>query len=319
MRNKKVCAEDRKAVLKFEALTLDCKPMVDGYFYRWGEGSCQHSFVNLFCMQEKYGDLICERDGFLFVLRQGKCTDEECVCLLPMGERKELRRAVERLLEYAHAQNRRLRLETVTRSGRDLLLSLFPDVFTAEESRDYAEYIYSREKLALLPGHELACKRHDVNTFFRDYGDRAVIAPLREEEIGEILAFQKRWLEEKERGVEDVQLECENAAIRRGLAHFEELNLRGVTVRVGGELMGYAYGAPLNDDCFDVIIEKGDRSIPDVYRVLNRELVRLCCGEYDFINREEDVGVPGLRRAKLSYRPDKLLEKFIVKETTEHE
>lgn len=306
-------------MLKFEELTLNHKAVVDDYFYRWGEGSCQHSFVSLYCMQEKYGDLICERDGFLFVLRSRRCTDSQCVCLLPMGDRNHLGEAVSHLLDFAHGRGQRLRLETITRSARDHLLALFPGRFTAEESRDYAEYIFTREKLAQLPGHELSSKRHDISTFFRDYGDRAEIAPLRPEEIGEVLAFQRRWLEEKQRGAEDVQLECEDAAIRRGLAHFGELQLRGITVRIGGELMGYAYGAPLSQDCFDVIIEKGDRSVPDVYRVLNRELVRLCCGDFAFINREEDVGVPGLRRAKLSYRPDILLEKFIVKETTEHE
>ena len=76
------------------------------------------------------------------------------------------------------------------------------------------------------------------------------------------------------------------------------------------------YGVPLSDDYYDVIIEKGDRRISDIYRVLNRELVRMCCQNFSWINREEDVGVEGLRKAKLSYKPDRLIEKYLVTEVT---
>ena len=160
----------------------------------------------------------------------------------------------------------------------------------------------------------MASKRHDINTFFRDYGSRTRIERIRPEHITPIRAFQKAWLEAKIHGQEDVQLECENLAIQRGLDHFEALGLSGIVVLIDDALVGYAYGAPLSGDCYDVLIEKGDRRYPDIYRVLNRDLVRLCCGDYAWINREEDVGVPGLRKAKLSYKPDQLLEKFIARE-----
>ena len=81
-----------------------------------------------------------------------------------------------------------------------------------------------------------------------------------------------------------------------------------------GKLAGYAYGARLSDDCYDVMIEKGDRSAPDIYKILNRDLVRLCCEGVGWINREEDLGVEGLRRAKLSYKPDRLIRKFSVRQ-----
>ena len=139
------------------------------------------------------------------------------------------------------------------------------------------------------------------------------------EHLDSVRSFQREWLEEKEHGEEDVQLELENEAIQRGLGCFEALGLSGICVYIDGKLRGYAYGAPLSADCYDVMIEKGDRCIPDIYRVLNRDLVRICCRDYAWINREEDVGVEGLRRAKLSYKPDLLLEKYIVKEASQGE
>ncbi|MBR4371054.1 MAG: DUF2156 domain-containing protein, partial [Victivallales bacterium] len=159
-----------------------------------------------------------------------------------------------------------------------------------------------------------ASKRYDIQTFFRDYEGRAVIRIIQPDDIDGILRFQQAWLTEKQHIDEDVQLDYENLAIRKGLAHYQELGLSGIVVFIDGELCGYAYGAPLSDTAYDVIIEKGDRHYADIYKILNRELVRLCCDGFAYINREEDAGVEGLRKAKLSYKPDILLEKFIAQE-----
>lgn len=301
-------------MLAFHEIALDDKEMVDRYFYRYGENSCQHSFVSLYCMQRKYGDQICERDGCLYILRAHRSSAQERVYLFPMGERDCMRQAIELLRQDAHAHGAALRFETLTRAAAQLLSELFPGEFVIEPCRDYAEYLYTHGKLADLPGAEMASKRHDISTFFRDYGSRTRIETIRPEHLTPIRAFQKAWLEAKNHGQEDVQLECENLAIQRGLDHFEALGLSGIVVFIDDVLSGYAYGAPLSDDCYDVLIEKGDRRYPDIYRVLNRDLVRRCCGDYAWINREEDVGAPGLRKAKMSYKPDQLLEKFIARE-----
>ena len=301
-------------MLAFHEITLDDKRMVDGYFRRYGEGSCQHSFVSMYCMERKYGDRICELDGYLYIVRSNRSSGQEQVCLFPMGERSGMGRAIERLRRYAHDNGTALRFETLTRSAAETLEELFPGEFEIAPCRDYAEYLYTREKLAELPGPEMASKRHDISTFFRDYGSRTRIERMRPEHIEAVRAFQKAWLEAKNHGQEDVQLECENEAIQRGLDRFEELELSGIVVWIDDALAGYAYGAPLSGDCYDVMIEKGDRRFPDIYRVLNRDLVRLCCGDYAWINREEDVGAPGLRKAKLSYKPDRLLEKYVARE-----
>ena len=301
-------------MLAFHEIALNDKELVDCYFHRYGENSCQHSFVSLYCMQRKYGDQICERDGCLYILRAHRGSAQERVYLFPMGERACIRQAVEQLRQDAHAHGAALRFETLTRTAAQLLEALFPGEFEVEPCRDYAEYLYTREKLALLPGSEMASKRHDISTFYRDFGSRTRIETIRPEHIASIRAFQKCWLEAKNHGQEDVQLECENLAIQRGLDHFEALGLSGIVVWIDDALVGYAYGVPLSGDCYDVLIEKGDRCYPDIYRVLNRDLVRFCCGDYAWINREEDVGEPGLRKARLSYKPDRLLEKFIARE-----
>ncbi len=304
-------------MLNFKPITTDDRELLTKYLYRYGENSCQHSFAAMYCMSSKYGDMYCEKDGFLYIHRSKKSGNGERVYLAPFGDMSDeagFGRAVEEIITDAHENGARVRFETLTKTSADAVLRLFPERFSAESVRDFAEYIYTYEKLADLPGKAMASKRYDISTFFRDFGDRVQIEAISTEHIEDIRAFQACWLSDMLRGEEDVQLECENEAIQLGLSHFEELSLSGIVVFIDGRLCGYAYGVPLSDNAYDVIIEKGDRSISDIYRVLNRDLVRMCCKSYSYINREEDVGVEGLRKAKMSYKPDILLEKFVVTE-----
>ncbi len=272
----------------------------------------------MYCMEAKYQDMVCEQDGWLFTLRKGKSTDKERVYLFPLGDMADtegLRNALTAIMEDAHENRCSVRFETITENAAKSLKELFPNQFAIEPNRDWYEYIYNFNTLANLPGGKLASKRYDIQTFYRDYEGRAVVRKIQPDDIDGILRFQRTWLTEKQHIDEDVQLDYENLAIQKGLAHFEALGLSGIVVIIDGELCGYAYGAPLSDTAYDVIIEKGDRRYNDIYKILNRELVRLCCDGFAFINREEDAGVEGLRKAKLSYKPDLLLEKYIAQET----
>lgn len=271
----------------------------------------------MYCMESKYHDRFCIKDGFLFVLRQGKCTDSERVYLFPAGDRSDfsgVAAAVREIIEDAHSYGKLARFETVTESAKIFLTENMPGQFEFDDLRDWYEYIYTNERLSLLSGPDMASKRHDLATFFRDYGERSEIRRITSADLEDIRIFQKKWLEEKLHNEEDVQLDCENDAIQCGLDCFGQLGFSGIVVYIDGSMAGYAYGAPLSDNTFDVVIEKGDRQYPDIYKVLNRDLVRLCCEDFDYINREEDIGVPGLRKAKLSYKPDFMLKKYVAKE-----
>ena len=304
--------------MNFQDISLEIKDRVHPFLYRYGEGSCQHSFAASFCMREKYGDRFCVEDGFLFTLRSRRCTEDERVYLFPLGDPGDedgACRAVEKVLEDAHAHGLRARFETVTERAADLLRRRFGKRFDLREERDLAEYLYTFEKLSELPGHEMASKRYDLHTFERNYSGRYRVCAIETgEQLAEIARFQDVWMEQKLDHEEDVQLELEHEAIRIGLENFFALALTGILVYIDGALAGYAYGTPLSETCYDVMIEKGNREIPDIYRVLNRDLVRVCCKGRALINREEDLGVEGLRKAKLSYKPDILLKKFVVRE-----
>ncbi len=101
--------------------------------------------------------------------------------------------------------------------------------------------------------------------------------------------------------------------IRLQIDHFDELRLSGVILRIDGEIRGFCYGTCLGDT-YDVIVEKADRDIPHSYKVLRQESTRQCAQGCAWVNMEEDLGLPGLRALKNAYKPDHLLNKFIVTE-----
>ncbi len=286
---------------------------IQSYFELYGENSCQHSFVNMFTLYEKYGAQYCEKDGFLYVLRSHMCGDGVRTYLFPIGVGDE-KKAVEAVMEDAHRNQARVRFETITEEKCRWLLQEFPDNFKSEEVRDYAEYIHLSDNLARLPGSKFAKKRYDVNLIRRLYGERMEEAFLTKDTREEALEFEKKWLKSLRDSYDAEALHMEYREIEKQLAYLDELKISGIIVRIDKKIQGFVYGTPISRDCYDVLIEKGNREIDDIYRVLHQDIVRMCAMDYKYINREEDLGVLGLRKAKLSYKPDILLHKYIAEE-----
>lgn len=297
----------------FRSITIDDYEQVWKYCSGYGENSCQHSFINMFTLYEKYGSKIYADGDFLYVLRSHLCTERERVYLFPMGN-GDRAAAVERIIEDAHSHNAKVRFETITSEKAEWLEREFPGVFLIRENRDYAEYLHLSGNLADLPGKQFASKRYDANLFRRKYEGRMSESIITKENIAEILDFERRWLCENQESHDKEALELEYREIELQLKYFDELRISGLIIRIDGVIQGFVYGAPISESCYDVLIEKGNREFNDIYRILHQDIVRFCAMNYRYINREEDVGVEGLRKAKMSYRPDILLNKYIAAE-----
>lgn len=294
--------------------------MIDRYSFQYGERSCQHSFVSMIGHSEKYGDAVCEKDGWLYYCRQNLETDKVRFYLCPLGDREDrdgFAGAIEAVLEDAQKNGKRARFETVTKGAAEMFQSCFPDRFDIESCRDFYEYIYSREKLVKLPGKKMARRRYQVNSCLRYYEGRLQIDPIREADIPEIRLFQEEWVRERYEENKNPELLEENGAIIRELDEFSRCGLMGIIIRLDDEIVGYAYGVCLSEDSFDILVEKGNRDILHIYRLLKRELPARCDEKIRWINWEEDVGDPGLRQIKTDYYPDMLMEKYIVEERSE--
>lgn len=305
-------------MLDFQNISLDLKPTIDKYYYLYGEGSCQHSFAASFCLQSKYLDKFCVKDDVLYINREGLSDEKYKTYLFPMCDRDDrlkIKSAIDNIIEDARNDNKKVKFETITEKCKDIVNELYPNNFIIEDCRDLYEYIYEAQTLMDLPGSTFLSKRKNINKFFREYADRLTIRTIEERDIPSAKELHVKWLNVDEERLKDKQLSLEIEALHLALDNFEALKLRGIVVYIDDVLAGFAFGSKVSEDYFDGMIEKGDINFKEIYKVLNKELIRLCCTmDTKYVNFEEDLGVEGLRKSKLMYNPIYLLKKYKVME-----
>lgn len=301
-------------MLVFKPVTINDKSILDSYLKNYGSDSCQHSFAQMVGLSAKYGDEYCIEDEILYIHRSRLDNDNYRVYLAPLGIREQsFKHCIDILLDDCAHTGKKLKFETVTEEFATKLSNTYIDRFIAQNNRDLAEYIYLTDSMINLPGSKLDAKRNHINTFKNKYPD-AVIERITADNIDDAKAFQRGWLAERNSYEADSRLNIENDSINLYLDNFDKFEFSGLIVYVNGKVAGFAAGVPLSNRCMDEVIEKGDRSYAGIYQVLCREFASLCCNGYEYINREEDIGIKGLRKAKESYHPYKLLSKYIVTE-----
>ena len=311
-------------MLTFQTVTIEDTPVLEPYLKKYGSSSCQHSVILMTGLSMKYGDEYAIEDDVLYIHRSALDTDAKRFYLAPLGDAAgdfgtgldadSFKRCVNVILDDAAAHGCKAVFYTATEEFKNLLEEYFPSAFSYEYSRDYAEYIYSTDNLCVLPGKALRDKRNRVRAFYSAYEGHVRIENITEENMTDIMVFQVEWIKDRLADGNDEMLAREHEAIKFYLSHFEELKMTGIVVYVRGTVVGYAAGVALNDDCMDEVIEKGRKDITGVYQLLCNEFALLCCRDYKYINREEDLGVEGLRRAKTSYCPEYMIEKYVITE-----
>jgi len=191
---------------------------------------------------------------------------------------------------------------------KELVSKHFPKI-VFEEHRDFFDYVYSSSDLAELPGSNYAKIRNRLNKFRKNFGYD--IETISEENMDEIGSFLKRWCLWRD-CESDPLLENEKKAILFSMSHFFELNLSGIIVRVKGEIEAISVFEGINPDTAVVHYEKGSPDYDGIYKLVNAETAKIIQRKYPFINRESDMGYPGLRKAKMSYHPHHMVEVFHV-------
>ena len=195
----------------------------------------------------------------------------------------------------------------------DLIEQSFPDTFTIEPNRNFADYIYTRDKLINLSGKKLQSKRNHINKFKSLY-PQYTYRPLTEDLIPQCLELEKQWRKVSKDDTDeqdlDESLSIELRSMTRAFHRWDRLGLTGGTIWVDDKLVAFTFGCPINQTTFDVCVEKADVNYEGAFSIINQEFVKHLPEQYCYINREEDMGIEGLRKAKESYKPEKLIEKF---------
>lgn len=192
----------------------------------------------------------------------------------------------------------------------------YPGVYVLQLERDDADYLYESEALATLKGKKLHAKRNHRNRFLENYPDYQY-EEITDDNMLECLELAKNWKQEKEiitpkAAWSKAEYEYEYKAIERALHNRERLMTKGAILRVNGKVIAFTIGSPINDNVFDIHFEKAYADIQGAYTMINCEFARRSLLDYPYINREEDIGIEGLRKSKLSYHPVKLVQKGTV-------
>lgn len=179
----------------------------------------------------------------------------------------------------------------------------FPNMFEFTENRDSADYIYLVEDLAELKGKKYHSKRNHIKYFEKTYN--WTYERLTEKNLSDCIRMTEKWIEENEDKIED-GVDIELDVIKRAFDNFTHLGFTGGVIRVDGEVVAWTLGEKLSEDTFCTHFEKAFSDIRGAYPMINREFTKNELSAFTFVNREEDMGLEGLRKAKLSYKPVKL-------------
>lgn len=212
------------------------------------------------------------------------------------------------LRRFTDSIGKPLILTGVTEKPLALLNEFFPDAFTCEFDRDSSDYIYNSSDLIQLRGKKYHAKRNHLARFSEyDY----IYSPVSEKDFDDCISFCTMTYNSKE-GYNDHSFVAEQYAINTYFTYFNELDLKGGIIRINGQTAAVTIGEKLCSDTFCVHIEKADTNFNGIYAGINQRFAETEASEFKFLNREEDLGIDGLRKAKLSYQPAFLLKKHIV-------
>lgn len=196
----------------------------------------------------------------------------------------------------------------IKKTEKNLLLTHFPSLIFMED-RDYFDYIYRASDLAELSGTKYGKIRNRLNKFTKNF--TYVIEEISEKNIDEVNEFLKRWCLWRDCASNEL-LENERKAIVYLMLHFFDFNLQGIILRINGVIQAIAVYEKMNADTVVVHFEKGSPDFDGIYKAINMETAQRVRHSFTYIDREEDLGVPGLRKAKLSYHPCQFIEIYNI-------
>lgn len=288
--------------MEFHSPTLADANWVKEAFNAEQTDCCEYCFGNIYMWSQIYQNKICNDNG-IFV--SADFTDTPVFCY-PIGK-GDKKSTINKLIEYAKENNITLEFFGLTEKDRDELNFLFPNQFEITETRDYFDYLYTSESLANLAGRKLASKRNHISYFEKTFDWK--YEPITPENINQCAILNEHW-ERLNREKNPEEIGEENEAIKIALDNYFDLGFEGGILTIQGEAVAFTFGERLNSNTFCTHVEKAYGNIRGAYQMINREFARQLKDRYEFINREEDTGCEGLRRAKLSYHPHRLIIKY---------
>jgi hypothetical protein len=292
----------------FKRLVIEDKNELEKFINPYRFLSCEYSFTTLYIWREACDICFTTHKGALIIKK--KDFEGRYYFMQPLGYSKEdLKEIIDALMDYKTKHNMDYLFKDLDEGFMEEIRAIYDDVkgICIKEDRDNFDYLYEAEKLIKLSGKKLHGKKNHYNSFIKNYNYE--VKDIKEENIiNDVIVAAEKWYEGNN---DDYMLFYELQGIKDVLKNMEIINIKGIAVYVDEKIVAFSLGEKLNDNLAVIHIEKGDMNYRGVYSFINKAFIDRCFSDVKIINREQDLGIDGLRKSKLSYHPLKLEKKYI--------
>lgn len=291
-------------MINFQNLQPEQKPEFERYLQSQGERGCEYSFVNLYLWGKQKAAIVHDH---LVLFSQ---FDRRSVYLYPVGF-GDKRQVLEALREDARERGIPCRLVGMTQTDCEHLETLCPGCLEMHTDRDSFDYIYDIHDLAQLPGRKFQRKRNHLNRFRQNHPEHT-LEPITDENLSEVQALVAQWYALRQEANPHGDYRLEQTALSKALTQRKELGMEGLLLRTDHGPVAMTLGSRLSETTFDIHFEKALDIADGAYAAINNGFAAYLLEKYPtltYLNREDDMGLEGLRKAKLSYNPHHMLEK----------
>jgi len=291
-------------MINFINLDPEKREEYDAVLQNCGRRGCEYSFTNLYLWGRQKVAFV---EGQLVFFSQ---FNRKSVYLYPVGD-GDKKAALEAIIQDASDRGIPCRLSGLTHDDCAQLEQLFPGRFRYHFDRDSFDYVYDINDLADLKGRKFQKKRNHLNRFRAERPEHRLI-PITEQELENVKQMVETWYALRQETDPHGDYHMERAAIKKALEHYTQLGLEGLMLVDGEQLVAFAIGSRLSADTFDIHFEKALDIADGSYAAINQgfaQYLRQKYPEVRWLNREDDMGLEGLRKAKMSYCPEHMMEK----------
>ncbi len=291
-------------MLHFRDIDIRDYEKVSRIFTESGIENCEHCFATMLVWSKRHDVKIAVEENTVFMRSFGK---RHIWYLFPRGA-MDKKQAIEKIIR--DADGKKISIYGIDEKNAEFLVRNFSDIFDVIEDRDSFDYLYKTLDLATLPGKNYQKKRNHISRFIRENPDYKFIKIT-----GENTFVAKQFLAEWS-AVYNTEssrdLVSEQQGIECLLDNFEYLQLMGAMIEIDGRIVAMSVAAPINHSMVDVLVEKAYHDVNGAYAIINRDFAANCFSGFELINREDDMGLENLRKAKLSYFPQEIRKKYLA-------
>ena len=290
--------------ISFQRFAPEDKELYESYLTDGSSRGCEFSFANLYLWgRQRFAVL----HGHIVLFSQ---FDRRSVYPFPLGQ-GDKKAVLDAIIADARARDIPCRITGLDAEAKALLEALYPQKFRFHCDEGSFDYVYAIDDLADLIGKKYHGKRNHLHRFEETYPNWSVV-PLGEENVGKVGQMLNDWYRARLEENPNSDFQMEQAALEKALRDYKALEMDGLVLLDGEDVLAFTLASRLSEDTMDVHFEKARPNAPGAYAAINRELARYLRKKYPsvrFLNREEDMGLEGLRRAKQSYYPHHMVEK----------